>query len=36
MTAAAALFQMVVCKNLPDDLVYDMTKLTWDHLDEFH
>ena len=34
--AAATLFQMAVRKSLPDDLVYNMVKLTWDHLDEVH
>ncbi len=36
VVAACNLFQMAVRKTLSEDLVYKMTKLTWDNLDEIH
>ncbi len=29
-------FQFAVNKSLPDEMVYQMTKLTWDNIDEIH
>ena len=32
----ATLFQMAVRQNMPDDLVYNLTKSTWENIDEVH